>query len=222
MKNVSYFSLFNPSKFNNTLFFFCLSNNKTPVTTKNVNDKTNAKLEINNHILNLFNSDEAYEKIKGLNYFQLFNIPVKYDIDLNSIHKTYKTLLKKSHPDLCKLQSANDISTFIIGAYKTLRNDVNRAEYLLKLKGCFDLYNKNLGENHLKKMFEIQEKIESSESKERCLKLKDDVVGKIREFKKEIGGLFEERKYAEIVKILEEVKYYNQVVNHINKKFKLL
>ena len=75
-----------------------------------------------------------------MNYFQLFDIEVHFDVDLNQLSQTYQTLQKKVHPD--KFAHASDQeqllavqkSAEINDAYQTLKHPLKRAEYLLVLR----------------------------------------------------------------------------------------
>ncbi|WP_111978441.1 co-chaperone HscB [Algibacillus agarilyticus] len=76
-----------------------------------------------------------------MNYFELFSIPVAFDVDIDAITDTYRALQKKFHPDrfataadsekLAIVQKSSEIND----AYTTLKNKVSRAEYILKLRG---------------------------------------------------------------------------------------
>jgi len=72
-------------------------------------------------------------------YFDIFNIEKKFSIDLKFIEKEYFSLQNKYHPDRFvnsdedeKLEAAQ-LSIYINKAYNTLKNDLKRSEYLLKL-----------------------------------------------------------------------------------------
>ncbi len=75
------------------------------------------------------------------NYFQLFNIDAKFEVDIAALEQTYFALQRQYHPDKYikasaeeKLQSVK-MSVNVNDAYKTLKDDLKRAEYLLQLQG---------------------------------------------------------------------------------------
>ena len=82
-----------------------------------------------------------FTNILSLNFFELFEIPVGYDIDLNLLQQKYTALQQAVHPD--KFASAGDQekrlsmqqTSHINEAYQTLKDPVARALYLLRLKG---------------------------------------------------------------------------------------
>jgi molecular chaperone HscB len=76
------------------------------------------------------------------NFFELFHLPVSYDVDLDQIQQHYMDLQKQVHPD--KFASASDQekrlsmqqTSWINEAQATLKDPVLRANYLLQLKGA--------------------------------------------------------------------------------------
>jgi len=76
-----------------------------------------------------------------LNYFELFDIEVSFDVDLNHLSQSYQTLQKAVHPDRFAHASSQEQllavqkSAEINDAYQTLKHSLKRAEYLLTLRG---------------------------------------------------------------------------------------
>ena len=81
------------------------------------------------------------EPIGRCNYFELFGLPVVFDLDENALHHKYLSLTRSVHPDIAgqaseaKRLNALAISSEMNHAYETLRDPVLRAEYLLSLAG---------------------------------------------------------------------------------------
>ena len=75
------------------------------------------------------------------NYFDLFEIPVSYDVDLNRLQHRYRELQKAVHPDRYASGSSQERrismqqTSLINQALHTLKHPVERAMYLLQLKG---------------------------------------------------------------------------------------
>ncbi len=94
----------------------------------------------------------AVEKVStSRNYFDYFNIEMKFDIDSTELDEKYLELQSKHHPDSFpaqheskKLSQQNSI--LINKAYLTLKSPLTRAEYLLSLllKRC-DIIKPNKG-----------------------------------------------------------------------------
>ena len=76
-----------------------------------------------------------------MNYFQLFGLEIQFTIDLAKLSTIYQTLQKKVHPDRFAHGSSQEQmlavkkSTLINDAYQTLKKPLNRAQYLLELRG---------------------------------------------------------------------------------------
>ena len=74
-------------------------------------------------------------------YFDFFDLPHKLDIDLNDLQKRYYQLSRKWHPDLAarksaaEQQEAEDATATLNDAYRTLKDPIRRAEYVLEAKG---------------------------------------------------------------------------------------
>lgn len=81
------------------------------------------------------------EDILTRNFFQLFDIPVSYKVDIDQLQKRYRDLQKTVHPDRFASASAQEKrismqqTSWINEAFNTLKKPVDRAIYLLSLKG---------------------------------------------------------------------------------------
>jgi len=102
------------------------------------------------------------------NFFELFDLPVSYDVDLNKIQQHYMTLQMQVHPD--KFANGSDQekrlsmqqTSWLNEAQATLKDDVLRASYLLKLKGLdINLENETTVDmDFLMQQLEMRERLE--------------------------------------------------------------
>ncbi|MEI8362810.1 MAG: Fe-S protein assembly co-chaperone HscB [Betaproteobacteria bacterium] len=76
-----------------------------------------------------------------LNYFELFGLSPKFNLELATLESNFRKIQSESHPDRFvtaspteKLQSMQ-LATLANEAYQTLKNPANRAKYLLALQG---------------------------------------------------------------------------------------
>jgi len=75
------------------------------------------------------------------NHFQLLGLPARYRVDLDALDAAYRKLQTEVHPD--RFASASDAerrvalqaSARVNEAYRTLKDPVQRAQYLLSLNG---------------------------------------------------------------------------------------
>ena len=76
-----------------------------------------------------------------MNYFELFQIDVSFDVDLANLSSSYQTLQKAAHPDKFAHASEQEQriavqkSAHINDAYQTLKHPLLRAEYILVERG---------------------------------------------------------------------------------------
>ena len=74
-------------------------------------------------------------------YFTLFQLEPAFDIDAENLEQTYRALAARFHPDKFASASAFEqkqavmMSSTINDAYRTLKNPIDRAAYLLKILG---------------------------------------------------------------------------------------
>ncbi len=75
------------------------------------------------------------------NYFQLFDLPVAFDVDTDQLGQRYRQLQQELHPDRYASKAAHEqrlavqYSAFVNEAHATLRSPMSRALYLLQLRG---------------------------------------------------------------------------------------
>ncbi|WOH37381.1 co-chaperone HscB [Thalassotalea fonticola] len=76
-----------------------------------------------------------------MNYYQLFGLEAKFNLDLTELSATYQALQKTVHPDRFAHSSSQEQllavqkSAEINDAFQTLKQPILRGEYLLKLRG---------------------------------------------------------------------------------------
>lgn len=76
-----------------------------------------------------------------MNYFQLFNLPAQFDLDLTELGSRYLQLQRQFHPDKHAAGSERDRlmsvqqTANINDAYHSLKQPLLRAEHLLALRG---------------------------------------------------------------------------------------
>lgn len=75
------------------------------------------------------------------NYFELFDLPVSFEVDLPELNRKYIGLQKRYHPDFHAGASSEDLDTVMQSssllneALQVLRDPDARMRYLLQLKG---------------------------------------------------------------------------------------
>jgi molecular chaperone HscB len=78
---------------------------------------------------------------RGLDYYSFFGLPRLLTIDASELETRYRALSRQFHPDYFYNASASERraslerSSYLNDAFRTLKQPVARAEYLLKLEG---------------------------------------------------------------------------------------
>jgi len=103
---------------------------------------------------------------KKLNYFELFEIPVSFDLEMSLLTKKYYALSMQFHPDRFTLKSEEEQasalmkSTEINEAYRTLKDNQKRIKYILKLYDVEFVEGKErVPQEFLMEMMEINEQL---------------------------------------------------------------
>ncbi len=76
-----------------------------------------------------------------MNYFELFNLPIVFELDQTALTTTWQTLQQLTHPD--KFATARDAEKLAMvqknaqvnDAYQVLKSPMRRAEHMLELRG---------------------------------------------------------------------------------------
>src|SRR5687768_17556114 len=77
----------------------------------------------------------------GKSYFDLFGLPVGFDIDVTDLAARYRKLARESHPDRfvsgsdAERRLAMQVTALLNEAFRVLKEPVSRARYLLETKG---------------------------------------------------------------------------------------
>ncbi len=128
------------------------------------------------------------EEILTSNFFELFGIPVSYDVDLDKVQQQYMELQKQVHPD--KFANASDQekrlsmqqTSWLNEAKTTLKDPVLRASYLLKLKGIdFNLENETtMDAVFLMQQLEMRERLENIKNEPESLTALDEMAKQVK------------------------------------------
>ena len=105
---------------------------------------------------------------KDLDYFVFFKLPRLLNIDAQELERTYYELSRTFHPDFysTKDESEKTISlgnsAFLNSAYRTLKDPIQRAEYLIRLEaGAVKDIRSNPPADLFEEILELQEDLES-------------------------------------------------------------
>lgn len=103
------------------------------------------------------------------NYFELFGLPVSFDIDAGRLAEQYLDLQKEVHPDRFANATEHEKrlsmqwATLVNSAHATLKDSLKRAVYLLELKQVVLQHNPVLPPAFLMEQIELREQLEEIE-----------------------------------------------------------
>ena len=103
------------------------------------------------------------------NYFELFNLPEKFQIDSVKLQENYRSIQKEIHPDRFATSTENEKvqsmikSTQVNDAYQTLKSTTKRAKYILSLHKSVEKI--TLPPDFLMQQMEWEEHLEDIEKK---------------------------------------------------------
>lgn len=125
------------------------------------------------------------------NYFELFNLPAQFDIDLKVLDVNYRKIQSEVHPDRFvtaspaeKLRSMQ-IATLANEAYQALRSPAARGRYLLQLQGIETLEGSNtaMSSAFLMQQMEWREAVEDAKAAQDIARLEallDEMQGETK------------------------------------------
>lgn len=134
------------------------------------------------------------------NYFEIFGLPVAYDVDLGLLSDRFLELQKEVHPDRFASRTeqekrlAMQWATLLNSANDTLKSPLKRAIYLLQLEGIELEDNPQLPPEFLMEQIELREQLEDIEES-------DANLDELDAFKKEVKAVIAsiERTFANSV-----------------------
>ena len=133
-------------------------------------------------------------------YFALFDLPRRYEIERPALESAYERLTLAHHPDFfstappAQKQEAERTSAVLNEGYRVLVDDLARADYLLELLAAGRGLNaQELPQGFLQEMFMLQEEVDDLEHgafADRREALIGETEGRLSEILTERGRLF--------------------------------
>ena len=120
-------------------------------------------------------------------YFEVFGLPRKLQVDLDALQRSFYELSRRHHPDFHQGAGAEaqdralEASALVNRAYRALRDPVARVEYLIALEEGREVREETTAKakvpmDLLAEMLEVQEALEEAKSAE----LTDEAAGRLR------------------------------------------
>jgi len=162
------------------------------------------------------------------NYFQLFELAERFELDLNELGETYRQLQSEHHPDRFasadekdKLQAVQ-FTSLINQAYDTLKSPMKRAAYLLSLQGIDpeQVDQSDLGMELLMEQMQLRESLDELPQDESALpeleELKKEVVEKMQTRQQKFGELMQGNEIDDARKLFHEMQFLHKLIKEID------
>ncbi|XP_057520289.1 iron-sulfur cluster co-chaperone protein HscB homolog [Amaranthus tricolor] len=161
----------------------------------------------------------------SVDYFRIFGLERKYDIEGSSLERVYKDWQKKLHPDLVHTKSesereyAAEQSARVVDAYSTLKNSLSRAMYLMKLQGVHVDEEQTVSDPELlAEVMEIRESVEEASNSQALKLIQAEVQEKMKQWSEIFAKAFRVQDTEEAVRAIHRMTYYKRANEEIVKR----
>ncbi|KAL1331807.1 iron-sulfur cluster co-chaperone protein HscB, mitochondrial [Arachis ipaensis] len=161
----------------------------------------------------------------SIDYFEIFGLEKKYDIEGVNLEGKYKDWQKKLHPDLVhsKSQKERDFSAEqsarVIDAYRTLSKPLSRAIYMMKLDGLEVDEEQTISDPELlAEIMEIREAVEEATESESLKKILSRMEENLKSWSNTFATAFQSRNFEEAKDSIRRMTYYSRVIDEVVKK----
>ena len=170
-------------------------------------------------------------------YYELFGIPRSLNLSLEALQQRYYELSRELHPDRfmrspeSERQTALDMSSALNDAYRTLKDPLKRAQYLLSQEG-FEIgeqRSKDVPPELLEEVFELNMALEEMRAGDDSARPQLEAAEKnfaamLDDVDRQLGELFEQydrsksrETLSEIRGVLNRRKYIQNLVGEVQK-----
>jgi len=159
------------------------------------------------------------------NYFQIFNLPISFNINLEELEKSYEILQQKNHPDINSTSSQEyfykiEFLAKINAAFQTLKKPITRAFYLFQLETNINLQEENAAIKPniqlLNQILELQEQFLFADDSQKIL-LKQQIQQEITQIINQFALLsnnLQNLQQEEVLQMLIKLQYLNKIFSH--------
>ena len=164
------------------------------------------------------------------NYFELFEFAENFPIDQEQLSEKYRSLQSELHPD--RFANASDqerrmsvqTTAYVNEAYTTLKSDLKRSQYLLKLSDIeFNADTETSSDaEFLMQTMELHERVEEASSSQNPLDALDDLSKKLKMQQQklitEFTTQYEENELSAAKETALKLQFYERLTNQVRKK----
>lgn len=166
-----------------------------------------------------------------LNFFSLFNLPARFQIDNTLLEQRFHALQSQVHPDKfahlgeSERRVSMQWATRVNEAYQTLRKPIDRARYLLALQGVDtqEETNTSMPLDFMMQQMEWRETIEEAQQARDSTAL-DELQGKLhhetRALQRQLAQMIDDaHDYLAAAGIVRKLRFYEKLAEEIDSAF---
>lgn len=152
-----------------------------------------------------------------MNYFQLFQLPEQYQVDLAAVSKAYQALSQTTHPD--KFATAGEREKLLAvqknaqvnDAYQVLKSPVMRAEHLLGLRGVELKHEQKTLQDNMFLMQQMEwrealEDIQASKDEDALFAIDDEIKAHIKDHLTQLEHALDQKSAESDLNAAQEVR----------------
>ena len=156
------------------------------------------------------------------NYFELFNLPERFQLDLEILQENYRAIQKEIHPDRFATSSENEKvqsmikSTQINDAYQTLKSPIKRAKYILSLHKSVEKI--TLPSDFLMQQMEWEEHLEAIEkNNSELVQFKLTINKKYEEYSLLLSSqIYDDQNWSDAAITIDKLYFVEKLLHKIN------
>lgn len=162
------------------------------------------------------------------NFFDLFGMPVDFQLDEKALHAAHLKLQSAYHPDRFisgtdqEKRIAVQKAAWVNEAYETLKNPVKRARYMLQVGGLElnDDHETTVDTAFLMEQIELREEMDECRSCSDPMRSCGHITGKLqqrsREFSSTFESLFQQGKLEEARQVSRKMQFVQRILEQID------
>lgn len=163
------------------------------------------------------------------NYFELFGLPERYEVNLDLLAEKYRALQNKWHPDRFsqadeqqKLEAVQT-SSLLNQAFNTLTTPLSRAGYMLTLRGCDidTVSQQDIGMDLLMEQMQLRESLEELPDDDSALNELDVLKQQVNDKLQKCQSAFNEKIALNAVDDAKKLYHELQFLVKLNKEIEI-
>jgi molecular chaperone HscB len=162
------------------------------------------------------------------NYFELFGLPIDFQLDKRLLHDNHQKLQAAYHPDRFingsdqEKRIAVQKAAWINEAYEILHHSVKRARYMLEIGGL-DMNDDHETTNDtafLMEQMEIREEMDQCKSCQDPMRCCDHVTGKLdlrsKEYAEQFETLYQQGKLEQARQVSKKMQFVQRILDQLD------